>query len=187
MNGPLKPYQQVFCDDLYAPDVMLNAHREIKRTGGGGFLTEFGECEPDGRRNSSNTVLCETVLGLADKYMASWTYWDSDFYWENGTCRWDLVEAFVRPYPRAIAGTPISMYFEPERLVLFLEYEMDPSIKEPTEIFVPPLHYPNGIKVNAPGQPIRLEFDEINHILLIHPKSSVVEPVIVKLHLIPNF
>jgi len=60
--------------------VMPTVRAEVDRIGGSSFLTEFGICDPDGDRQSINTVECAFVMRLADEYLQSWTYWDSQFF-----------------------------------------------------------------------------------------------------------
>ena len=68
--------------NLYARflQVMSNIVDEVSRLGGSSFLTEFGLCSPDGQSASVDTVECLAVLDLADKFLESWTYWDSHFF-----------------------------------------------------------------------------------------------------------
>lgn len=59
------------------------------------------------------------------------------------------VRGFVRPYVRACQGTPKSMLFDMERGMFSLVYDADPEIAEPTDIYVPLIHFPNGFMVQA--------------------------------------
>lgn len=47
------------------------------------------------------------------------------------------VDGFCRPYARAVQGIPLRMKFDAGRKQFRCEWEADPTIKAPTEIFVP--------------------------------------------------
>jgi len=57
------------------------------------------------------------------------------------------LEAIVRPYPRAVAGTLLAVRFEPRRGVFGFTFRHDPAVATPTEVFVPHLQYPRGYRV----------------------------------------
>ena len=59
---------------------MPAVHEEVSRLGGSSFLTEFGICDPNGDKQSIDTVECGFVMQEADEYLQSWTYWDSVFF-----------------------------------------------------------------------------------------------------------
>jgi hypothetical protein len=61
------------------------------------------------------------------------------------------LRAVVRPYPRAVAGRPLRMSFDMRSRRFEFEYEPDPALSAPTEIFVPAYQYPHGIRVIAPS------------------------------------
>jgi hypothetical protein len=57
------------------------------------------------------------------------------------------LQAVVRPYPRATAGTPLRLSFDVQRRAFIFEFRHDPAIQAPTEIFVPEYQYPRGYNV----------------------------------------
>ncbi|HET6485430.1 MAG TPA: cellulase family glycosylhydrolase [Spirochaetia bacterium] len=59
------------------------------------------------------------------------------------------LEAVVRPYPRATAGKPLRLRFEPRRRRFFFEFRGHSVSELPTEIFVPRLQYPSGYRVSV--------------------------------------
>ena len=187
-SDPLSFFDKVLCDDLLAADVLSNAKKEFTRTGGGGFLTEFGECKPDGKQNSSNTVLCETVLKLADENLVSWTYWDTDFFDSSGNVQLDIVKPFIRAYPRATAGTPLSLSWDMKSHSMMFSFLLDPTIMAPTEIFVPPIYFGEGIEVAISDTLVYTWDRAMNHVMLVYPKiNSVTNPVEAKVYLTPKF
>ena len=61
------------------------------------------------------------------------------------------VKGFSRPYARRIQGEPKSAKFDAADGTFTLVFDADPKIDAPTEIYVPTLHFPQGVKVVAPG------------------------------------
>lgn len=57
------------------------------------------------------------------------------------------LQAAVRPYARAVAGEPLSMTFDMRSRVFRLEFQHDPEVTAPTEVFLPQLQYPRGFRV----------------------------------------
>jgi len=55
----------------------------------------------------------------------------------------------VRPYPVATAGEPLLVSFDSRRRIFSFSFRHDPAIRTPTEIFVPTLQYPGGVKVEV--------------------------------------
>jgi len=59
------------------------------------------------------------------------------------------LQAVVRPYPRAVAGEPLRMSFDIKRRLFEFEFQHDPAVAAPTEIFVPAYQYPKGCVVEV--------------------------------------
>ncbi len=59
------------------------------------------------------------------------------------------LEAAVRPYARATAGTPLRMSFDYRSGRFAFCFRHDPAVMEPTEIYLPRLHYPSGCTVEV--------------------------------------
>lgn len=108
------------------------------------------------------------VLALADQRMTGWTYWS----WDPGTPgSWSLYDrgdsatgrpagitpagaTVIRPYPRAIAGQPVSFSFDAGSRVFELVFRDAAGVSGPTEIFVPRARvYPTGVTVTCDDQP----------------------------------
>jgi endoglycosylceramidase len=94
------------------------------------------------------------VVEMADRLMAGWAYWALDpggWSWLNsdGTER-STANIIVRAYPQRIAGIPKSYSFDPATLVFRLEFESDPAITAPTEIYIPAKRfYPRGFDLTV--------------------------------------
>jgi hypothetical protein len=56
-------------------------------------------------------------------------------------------EAFIRPYPIATAGEPLSLSFKWRRARFEFSFRGDSNITAPTVIYVPSFHYEGGIKI----------------------------------------
>ena len=63
----------MFAHSAFGPRVFDGSHQDVKKIGGGQFLTEFGICVPDSSRPEYwGTQECEWVLEQADKHSLSW-------------------------------------------------------------------------------------------------------------------
>lgn len=90
------------------------------------------------------------------------------------------LKAVIRPFPVATAGIPLFVKFDYRTGLFEFTFESDPSCSAPTVLFIPRLHYPNGINVHTTGGEIhynetgqKLEYHTANpgiHILTIQPK-----------------
>ncbi|HDH97032.1 MAG TPA: hypothetical protein ENF73_04830 [Proteobacteria bacterium] len=90
--------------------------------------------------------------------------------------------AFMRPYVRFASGRPIQMHFYsdlhyydpvPDRPIPYHEYYLEMDALEtdaPTEIFVPPLQYPDGFYVYVSDG--RCAYDSDNFILYWYPDDD---------------
>ncbi len=57
--------------------------------------------------------------------------------------------AAVRPYPRYTAGEPLHFAFDWRKRRASYTFRHDPTIHEPTELFIPTLQYPDGYAVHV--------------------------------------
>ncbi len=70
------------------------------------------------------------------------------------------LQAVIRPYARATAGTPLRMTFDINRRVFTFEFQSEPGIKAPTELYVPDYHYPNGYNVSVSDGEVEIDTGE---------------------------
>lgn len=119
------------------------------------ILGEFGA--------TNDAAHLRQITDLADRHLLGWMHWsykaypgqgsgsalftDSDDF---GTLKPDKADALIRPYPRAIAGTPLELKFDEASGTFTFSYRPDAS-GAPTEIFVPARHYPGGYTVTVSG------------------------------------
>ena len=80
------------------------------------------------------------------------------------------LEAIVRPYPRAIAGRPLRMRFDYRTANFELEFEHDPAVTAPSEVFVPRYQYPNGARVSVSDG--TFELDVADQVLKYHHTTA---------------
>ena len=102
---------------------------------------------------------------VADRYLMGWSHWAYKF-WNDPTTADDAQGLFrddrkfstaktgklrelVRTYAQATAGTPLKMSFDTVTGAFDFTYRPARRIKQPTRIFVSPLHYPHGYVVKV--------------------------------------
>jgi endoglycosylceramidase len=150
--------------------VFKNADSRAKATGDALMLSEFGA--------TADTSILDRITGYADRHMVSWQEWhycgcDDPTTQGPGDTQAlvkDLskpprganvfhakLKALARPYPQAIAGTPIRFGFDPATRKFELVYTRkrvngNGSFRRGyTDIFVPKLQYPDGVNVSTDG------------------------------------
>lgn len=117
-----------------------------QRTGIPTLITEFGDGDA--------TVLRNTLV-RADERFIGWQYWHyTSRFGQSGPqpdpFLGDIGRDLVRTYPRATAGTPGRLVFDPANGDFAYRYTPKP-LSAPTEIYVSDLHYPNGYEIRVDG------------------------------------
>lgn len=109
----------------------------------------------------------EIDAAVADEHLMSWLHWAYK-WWDDPTTadadqgmfaddadlasvKQDKLRTLVRTYAQATAGTPLAMSFDTESGDFRFRFRPDPSIRQPTEVFVSPVHYPDGYRVRVDG------------------------------------
>jgi hypothetical protein len=77
------------------------------------------------------------------------------------------IRVFARPYPMKTAGEPTLIAFDPFSSRFTFEFEGDPAITAPTELFFPALHYGKGYEVKVSDG--SYEADTTRQVLSYHP------------------
>ncbi len=96
----------------------------------------------------------EDGIGAVAGGSAIWNYSKGNYglLAEDGREQQPLVNTtIVRPYPEAVARTPVSWSFDIATRTFKLTYHPDRSIAAPTVISIPPRIYPGGYKVDCGG------------------------------------
>jgi endoglycosylceramidase len=119
------------------------------------LLTEFGA--------TTDATDLARITADADAHLTCWIYWQWLDYddptgshdsglWPPSPPTSAMLEVLSRPDPSAIAGTPTATSFDPASGRFTLTFRADPTITEPTVIFVPvAVHYPEGYCAAATG------------------------------------
>lgn len=165
---------------------LQNAERQSHRTQDALLMTEFGA--------TTDPTVVVNAMAAADRAMSSPVYWayannapfpippgvgvaspreqglvfDPSQPLVGGNLHTDIWDAFVRPFPRAVAGTPVHWNYDPDGRTFDLVYAtaragggvLSPDSE--TEIFVPRRHYPDGYQatvsngriVSPPNDPV---------------------------------
>lgn len=163
--------------------VFRNAERAGDRLGAPPMLNEFGS------RHDPRDI--GTIVSLADDHLMGWAYWSYKLYpdWtmpltahntgglvaEDGSLSPNLA-VLVRPYPRRIAGTPLSYGFDAETRRFSLRYAAAPT-RAPTVLFVPDRHYPDGHDVSVMGG--RVVCDRGQYVAVRNDRDATVVEVVV--------
>jgi endoglycosylceramidase len=157
------------CDTGYGL-TLDNAEQQSSETGDALLMTEYAA--------TNDLSIIKRVVELADQRMISWQQWHYCAC-DDPTTSGPGIQALVgdaaqpptgtnvndqkllvssRPYPQAVAGIPQSFGFDDATKEFHLDYSTaraDGSGNFPagsqTEIFVPPVHYPNGYAVDVHG------------------------------------
>ncbi len=87
------------------------------------------------------------------------------------------LKAAIRPYPYKVAGEPMEYFFDKEAKEFYLKFKADKLITQPTEIFIPRLHFGKGFEVlSSQG---KLSFDKANDLLLFYPSQDGEQIIVV--------
>jgi hypothetical protein len=140
---------------------MDNAQARAAANDDPSLLSEFGA--------TTDLRVIERQVDRADRAMVSWQWWhycacddpttagpgdvqaivsDPARPPEGANVFEDKLRAIVRPYPQAVAGTPLAYGFLRDSRTFLLRYAPRPGV---TEVFVPELHYPDGYAVEVTG------------------------------------
>lgn len=175
INNTFPFFERVFCDAIQRNQVFNAIQKDTKIIGGGSFLTEFGVCALCYDNGTCLTSECETILESSDQYFMSWSYGDSNFYTIDGNFNYPIINIFARVYPQSTSGKPISLFYDPKSLLFSYKYEHDPSINEPTEIYIPKFLYSTEFQVTV-SEHLQYYFDNKTLLLLITVSDMWKEP-----------
>lgn len=124
---------------------------------------------------STHVAALNAYANAMDAHLLNWTIWN--YTADNTNERGDLwndedlslfsrdqqddtsdinaggrgLAGIVRPYARKTAGEPLRQRFDLATRTFEYEFQPDPALTVPTEIFVPQLQYPGGYQVELSG------------------------------------
>ncbi len=166
-NGPEPPEFGSVCSPLESAVFTLHAQeRAVDATpeqpnGPGWLLTEFGA--------TTDTADLARITAAANANLVGWIYWQwinyadptgshSSALWPPRQATPSQLNVLSETYASAVAGTPLSMSFDPATARFTLDYLPDPTITAPTVIVVPvAVHYPHGYCAQVTGGRITSE------------------------------
>ncbi len=141
----------------YSAERNRSAIAQAERMDAAPMMSEWGATD--------NVRAIEVDAAVADDHLIGWTHWaykqwqdpttadeaqgmfrdDTDF----SSVKQDKLAVLVRTYAQSTAGEPLAMRFDPGTGAFRYRYRPDARIAQPTEIFVSPLHYPDGYDVRV--------------------------------------
>jgi endoglycosylceramidase len=150
--------------------VFDNADAHARRTGDALLLSEYGATD--------DVATLTRIANLADRHMVSWQEWhycgcsdpttsgpgdvqalvkDPAKPPRGTNVFWNKLRALARPYPQAVAGTPLRFSFNPDTRRFELVYTTKRAdgrgrfCRGLTDVFLPKVQYPRGYVAHAEG------------------------------------
>jgi hypothetical protein len=80
------------------------------------------------------------------------------------------IQGFCRPRFLQLAGTPHIMEFDLKSGVFHVEFDADPSVSEPSVLYIPRVQFPRGFVINTSNA--NTTHDAKNQLLFVHLVSS---------------
>ena len=151
------------CGPLAEENVYVNANEQADAFGHSPLVTEFGATD--------DLATIDRVIDLAAEHRMGWQYWA---WWNEDPCcerpaegiidhpsnppttehlDEPKLDVLVRPFPRAVAGTPTAWNWDDAAKRFTLSYTTQPvagalAAGAVTEIWVPKRHFPDGYTVS---------------------------------------
>jgi hypothetical protein len=179
-NGSIPELYRTLCDHLQLDLYFNTVDSDMKRLSGApSFLSEFGYCVfRDSVTHAENAEECKPILDAADRYLTSWTYWDSDFYDASQNIDFLIVNEFSRVYPTATNGIPLSLFYNSTTRFFSYSFDWNTSSKNQasltTDIFIPQHLYPNGFNVTVSSN-LQWTFDQTSSKLILSLQNSLLD------------
>jgi len=126
------------------------------------YTADSTNARGDGWNGEDLSIFCRTQAKLR-------LPWKSDPAEAGGRA----IKGFCRPYPRATSGEPLSFRFDARSGRLDFRFRPETGAGAPTEIFLPPQHYPTGCRVEVEGG--EYELDLPNRVLRIRAAPGASE------------
>lgn len=140
----------------FSQERTTTALAQAERMNAAPMMSEWGATD--------NLRAVEIDAAVADQNLMGWSHWaykqwqdpttaddaqgmfrdDTDF----GSVKADKLKILVRTYAQATAGEPLAMSFDADTGAFSYRY-LASANPAPTEIFVSPLHYPDGYRVEV--------------------------------------
>ncbi len=167
------------CKD-FTRTMQTDSLEQAERMEAVGLMTEFGATD--------NEVALRHDTAAADEALTGWIYWAYK-RWDDPTTADDAqglfrddadrsttkpkVRTLVRTYPQSTCGTPRSLSFDPGNGDFAYTYDAGACDGQPTEIFVSPLHYPDGYDIDITGGTVVGEAEHNRILVEAEPGATV--------------
>jgi endoglycosylceramidase len=93
--------------------------------------------------DENRALFLDDTLRMLESATSGWAYWECSGFF--GDANDEFRRLLTGPYPRRVAGAPVSYGFDEQTRVFELVFEDRPAIDGPTEIYLPATRdYPNG-------------------------------------------
>jgi endoglycosylceramidase len=117
------------------------------------------------------------IHAVFDRNLWHWTYWSNDLGgWSPlnaDRSETQILQHLVRTYPKATQGKIISFSYDPASKEFNMTYASNAAITQPTEIFIPNRHYPDGYDVSISGTTdYTQEYDAAGQLLKIRVNEN---------------
>ncbi len=120
------------------------------------------------------------VLRMFEQITGGWSYWDCGFFFREPFP--DVIQPMIaRPYPRRIAGTPVSRSYDETTGRLTVVFRNNDDVTGPTEIYLgADRNYPDGwlLQVSGPAGAWSSDWDETASVLRIRTYTAQPETTI---------
>lgn len=119
----------------------------------------------------------DDTMDLADDMTIGWAFWSNDHgssAARNADGTWNAAgKRLVRPYPRAIAGTPKKTDYNRDAARLTVTWRDRRGVRGPTEIWLPKTGFPHGPRVRtAHGARLRTRWNPRQHVLYVYARHG---------------
>jgi hypothetical protein len=85
------------------------------------------------------------------------------------------IKRVSRVYARAIAGKPLAMQYIASQRLFYLSYYIDTTMKQPTEIYIPPIQFPQASYNITVNNALKWTIDPTNaNIILVEPSEQLI-------------
>jgi endoglycosylceramidase len=187
-RSPSDPLQLCGLDENL---VLNNAVAHAASTGDALLMDEWG--------NSADVTVLERMASEADRHMVGWSYWGYEDCCGSagaivkdgtrspnapGNLNTSVLDALVRPYPQAVAGTPTGWSYDPSTHRFELTYSTQRvgggtfASGTLTTVEVPRLDYPHGYAVSVRGGRV-VSAPDADHLMIAAASDAQTVTVVV--------
>jgi len=188
VNSPIRQNPYVNTLPIYLRNVAVRYERirRIQKTPI--YIGEWSYIDINSFRDWENFL--NSHMALFDSLQYSWSFFNyipgaslfgGSLAGEDDVEEPRLVNKVSRVYPMVTAGSVNRFKYDPSSKVFEMEFINNPSISQPTEIFIPRRHYPNGWDLKVEGtKDYSYEYDEARQLLKLTVKNAAAVKVVIE-------